>query len=533
MNQNSYDFLKGFDSRMKVIGSISSFVIKLINSQRFKDRLEQSEMLNLSVAVLCYLLEKTLTKEGVTILEIRDFIYWTVNDCYGKDISKEECLELSRFLVRDVFMNGGEYYGLDVYNFEDRRFVHKNFQLLKDKIDSEGSLRYILSDLGNDFLIRTKEIDQHLHMSMQQIIAKEFIKRKDFMNANEVAKEMLMAVYSEKEQVESFIDRIRTSDILTVNIDEYKERLDGIFSVLESQKTEFEAIITLVDQSERDFLELGTYDRKVEELRIVKDTLNKVRHEHIVLLGMRFNVDEAYEEAIVNAMAVGLERRFDFNDTIMNPVRNNPELLESVTGLLRPLFKVDIPKSYNMFKAYQEQQMLKGETKEKVEGMDLKIDSDFIEEKRRLKEERHKKHLESLKIILDSCMNHEGEEIELINIINEMNISTRIRLIDEDEDKVFLKLTTFLFTGRTLYLNEMLSLEKKDDDSLTVPGLFKDLCEMDYRYRTILSLNVYKDFGTQDIEILGETEKLKRGKNYELERNYTITNYKFKVVCAK
>lgn len=531
MDSNNYEFLKGFEGRMNLIGSISSFIIKLVNSQRFKELINQQELINLSVAVLCYLLEKTLTKEGVTLIEVRDFINWSFKECYDKEISTEESLELARFLIRDVFMNSGEYYIFQVFNYKEKAFIPKNFQLVRDKIDSEGNLRYYLSDLGNDFLIRTKEIDQHLHISMQQIIAKEFIKRKDFKNANVVAKDLLVALNREKQVIESFLDRVRTSDILTLDIEEYKARLKSIFDTLESQRVELEAIISLVEQSEHEFLELGSYDEKLEELKAVKDTLNKIRREHIGLLGERFVIDEAYEEALVNAMSVGLEKRFDFKETIINPIGDNPELLSKVGVLLRPLLKVHMPKYYNIFQAYGEQQMLKPEAKLKVEGLDLTIDKELIEEKKRLKEERYNKHLGALKFLLDICMKYSGEEVDLLTVINEMNMKERLYFIDEDEDRVFFKVITFLFTGRTLYLKELLEKENKQDENLTVPGLFKDLCEGNEKYKSLISLNVYKDFDSKELTVYGETQRSKKDKEYEVDRIYTITNYKFKVVC--
>lgn len=531
MNSNNYDFLQGFEGRMNLIGSITSFVIKLVNSQKFKELLNQQELINLSVAVLCYLLEKTLTKEGVTIIQVRDFIRWTLTEGYDIEISEEESLDLARFLIRDVFMNSGEYYTFKVYSYGEKAFKHKNFQLVKDKIDSEDNLKYYLSDLGNDFLIRTKEIDQHLHISMQQIIAKEFIKRKDFKNANIVAKDLLVALNREKHRVENFLDRIKTSDILSLNIEEYKARLKGIFDTLDGQRIELEAIITLVEQSEHDFLQLGLYDKKLEELKEVKETLNNIRRKHIGLLGERFVIDEAYEEALINAMRVGLEKRFDFKETIIDPMGDNPELLSKVGEVLRPLLKVHLPKYYNPFLAFGEQQMLKPDAKQRNNGFDLTIDKELIEEKNRLKEERYNKHLRSLQFLLDTCMKFPGKEIELLTIINEMNFKERLYFIDEDEDSVFFKVITFLFTGRTLYLKELLEKENQEEENLTVPGLFKALCDEDEKYSSLVSLNVYKDFPSKELTIYGEAQRIDKNKEYEVERIFTITNYKFKVVC--
>lgn len=531
MNIESYEFLKGFEARMNIIGSISSFIIKLVNSQRFKEKLNQYELINLSVAVLSYLLEMSLTKEGLTIIQIKDYILWVLNNNFQKDISDEEALDIARFLIRDVFMNSGEYYTFQVFNFEEKKFTLENYQLVKDKIDADDNLKYVLSDLGNDFLIRTKEIDQHLHISMQQIIAMEFIKRKDFKNANIVAKDLLLAVYKEKQNVESFVDKIKTSDILSIDIEEYKSKLFSIFDILKSQQAEVETIIKLVEQAESEFLKLGIYNKKVEELKIVKNTLTKIRKEHISLLSQRYEIDEAYEEAIINAMSMGLERRFDFKETIINPIKDNPELLESVGELMRPLYKVHVPKYYNLFKAYERQQMLKPNLETKVEGINLTVDKGLIEKRKEDEEIKHKKYLTALRYILDVCIKYDGLEVNLLKIINEMDIKSKLEFIDYDEDKVFFKIITFMFTGRTIYVDEILE-NKKDEGTLTIQGLIKELCEVDEKYKKIFSINVYKDFDTEELNIDGLHERRYKNSNYEVLREYTITNYKLKVVCT-
>ena len=178
----------------------------------------------------------------------------------------------------------------------------------------------------------------------------------------------------------------------------------GIFDILKGQQAEVEAIIKLVEQAESEFLKLGIYDKKVEELKIVKNTLTKIRKEHISLLSQRYEIDEAYEEAIINAMSMGLERRFDFKETIINPIKNKPELLEGVGELLRPLYKVHIPKHYNLFKAYERQQMLRSNSEIKVEGINLTVDKDLIERRKEDKEIKHKKYLNALRYILDVCI---------------------------------------------------------------------------------------------------------------------------------
>lgn len=533
MDLDKYEFLKGFKSRMNIIGSISSFIIKLVNSQRFKDILDQYELINLSVAVLCYLLEKTFTKEGITILHIKDYILWVVNECYGKELSEEDALELSRFLIRDVFMNSGEYYSFNVFDFEKGRMDKEKFQLVKDKLLDDDELIYLLTGTGNDFMIRTKEIDQHLNISMQQIIAKEFIKRKDFKNAYAIARDLLLAIRKEKHIVGNYIDRIRTTDVIALDIDEYKKRLEGIFRTLEGQHSEMEDIIRLTEQAEEEFVKLSTYDVKMGELRKVKDVLIKVKKEQISLLSDRYAIDDAYEEALRNAMSFGLDRRFGFQETIIDVMKDNPELLEYVPELLRPLYKLDVPKHYNLFRAYESQQVLKPESKEKPDGVDLTIDEDTILKKNEKKKEVYERYFESLRYIIDEGMKRDSEEVSLKELIDNMDDRQKDYFICSDDEKVFFKIVTFLFTGRTIYIEEVIEKGKSDMENITIPSLLKHLYEFQDKYKKVLSINVYKDFDSEVFEVSGTGTVSSEGKKYSVDRRYSVTNYKFKVVCSE
>ena len=546
MSKSEYEFLEGFDKRMNTIGSISSFIIKLINTQKFKDILSQSELINLAVAVLCFLLEKTLTREGATILQVKDFINYVVNDCYIKDkkntmdlenneeqrvpIEDAVILDIARFIIRDVFMNGGEYYSFEIFNFDKNKGEVKNFQLVKDKIDRNNELKYILSDLGNDFLLRTKEIDQHLQITMKQIVTKEFIKRKDFKGANDVAKELLTAIHMEKQIIDNFIDRVKTSNILSIEKNEYKNRIDGIFNTLEEQKYEFDNIIELLNDAEKEFISLGQYDDKIKDFKITKETLSNIRNEHSKLFEKRYLADTSYEDALNNAMLIGLTKRFDFNETIIEPVKNNIEFLENIVCILRPLLSVNMPKHFNIFTAFEEQQIVKEEGEKDSKELEVIEDTTYVNSKELEAKELKVRYFKSLQLILDYCIENNGQVVELRQLYNSLTSSQKEYFIEDDNGQVFFKMILCLYSPEVYYGSELLEKESFKDENFNLSNIFKELCENEPKYKKIYSFEVFNNNPKDKITLQAESEKNEDGITRRITREFEITNYKFKVV---
>ena len=448
-----------------------------------------------------------------------------------KMLEDEVILDIARFIIRDVFMNGGEYYSFEIFNFDENKPEVKNFQLVKDKIDRNNELKYILSDLGNDFLLRTKEIDQHLQITMQQIVTKEFIKRKDFKGANAIAKELLTAIYMEKQIIDNFIDKVKTSNVLSLEKDEYKNRIEGIFNTLEEQKYEFDNIIELLNEAEKEFIRLGQYDNKIKDFQVTKETLGNIRREHSELFEKRYCADSAYEDALNNAMLIGLTKRFDFNETIIEPIKNNIQLLENIECILRPLLSVNMPKYFNLFTAFEEQQIVKEDLEIGSKELEVIEDTTYVDNKELDAKELNGRYFKSLQLILDHCMENNGESVELRELYNSLTISQRKYFIEDDNGQVFFKMVLCLYSPEVYYGKELLEKESFKDENFNLSNIFKKLCEYEPKYKKVYSFEVFNNNPKDKITLLAETENIADGITRRITREFEVTNYKFKVVC--
>lgn len=534
MENNPYEFLEHFDKRMNTVGAICSFVVKIINTQRFKDILNQNEMINLSVSVLCFLLEKTLDREGATLLDLKDFIRYVVVDCFKKQLDEEDCLSLARFLIRDIFMNSGEMFSFDVFKFDVNTFEPKKIRLIQDKqLKDNAPLKYELTEFGSEFLLRTKEIDSHLQFSMQQIVTKEFIKRKDFKGATLVAKDMLNTIHIKRQVVESFIYRVQTTNILNVEKSEYKKQVDDIFNTLEEQKKEFDNIIVVLNEAEKDFINLGLYDSKIDDYQIVRELLNEIRKEHNNLFEQRYIADQTYEDAINNAMLIGLTKRFDFSDTILRAVEEEPILLESAYKVLRPLFNIEDNKVLNLMKVYEPQQILTETDYEDEETEVLIIEEDIkaTEEKANLIKRVNKNFYQFLKAILDTCIDSENNTASFQQIYNKLPLSDINTLIAEDDRQSFVKVVLTLYNKGECEIHKVLKectiIHNLD---FNIANTFRDLCNNDTKYTKIKTIETYIDDPKDNLDIVAEKEFIEENTTKLLTRMFQLTNFKFKVV---
>lgn len=525
-----YSFLNDFTKRMKIIGAFVSFAIKIDNSQRFKAYLNRDELINLAIAMLCYLLEKTINRESSSMLELNEFTKSILKD-FNKNLDDEVVLDVTRFIVREVFMNNGEYYSFNIFDFEKKKFIQEDYQLLKDNMNSKGDITYNLTSLGTDVLIRTKEIDNHTNVSMKQILTKEFIVRQDFKGASTVARDLLAAVLSQKQEIDDFIERIRTTNVLKIDTNDYKKQVEGIFETLDKQRAETDHIIFLLNESEKEFLELGEYNPKLKDFKITKDLLIIIRKEHSSLFDKRYSVDETYKNALINAMTYGLTKRFDFNEVVMQPLKENVELLGYVPLILKPLFNIKTPKQYNPIIAYAEQEIIKPkEEKEVILGFDLEEDKTRTDKIGERIEDLNKRYVYSIKSIFDICMSKGDRYVTLNEIINTFTLEQKDYLIDNDRNNTFFKVITVLYEENEYLTKDLrLNLVLKDEN-FNIKNVYTELIETNPVYNKIISFEVVSDT-KETLTIVSEIEENRDGLNIIIDRKIKISNYKFKVVC--
>lgn len=287
----------------------------------------------------------------------------------------------------------------------------------------------------------------------------------------------------------------------------------------------------MLNESEKEFINLGQYDNKIKDFQITKNTLNQIRKEHNGLFEKRYTADFAYEEALNNAMSIGLTKRYDFNETIVEPIKENVALLENILTLLRPLLTVNVPKHFNIFKAFEEQQIIGEETEISPNALELIEDTSSADKKVQEIIEINIRYVECLKCILDYCIANEGEKVDLKGLYNIFTRRQKEYFIEEDDGQSLFKVITMLYIGEVYYSSELLETETVKDENFNIATTFKELCLVDSKYKTISSFEVTMEENKNRIIINAENEKLVDGVLKRITREFEITNYNFKVVC--
>ena len=514
------DFLNSFSARMNVIAPANVFFVKVANSVRFNEYITSEELLNISWAGICYLHEKTLTKEGISLSDMARFIEIICLEMYDKDLGVVS-KEIAKFLLLEVGLNEGNLLEIKTYDFEKRASIKKTIKLIDDYIGASGENRYKLSNQGSDFLFRTNEVEQHLQISMKQIYTKELIKRREFNQAYNVARELLEDCLYQVQSIEAFMFRLKTN-ILNVDVGEYGKIIDEIFKTIEEQKEEYDIILDMIKECEEEFRRLGYYDKKVEGFKRVKELLECIIKEHDNVYLKRFEISDVYEEAIHNLMEVSMNKRYDIREDILGPIISGVDM-SNLFSLLTPLLGVKQPRYININDLYKPQLIIEeNEEDAETEYKTLEEDTAAIEKANKEKESIQKLYIEIVENLIEFGISRRGSVYTVSEFINELKIK-KSKILKSKNLTVFFKVITVLYGNEVDERENILSNAKELDVTFNLASVLKKVAEMNPVYRDVRSISVYmgeNEFTYTQIATKGDES---------IEEIYEITDFEIKI----
>ena len=156
------------------------------------------------------------TKQS-TYENIASFLREIILRHYHEDLTREEALELTYFLVKEGLMNQGQPHQYTYPDFErGENHTHK-FHLVELAEYDVGERKVLLklSTTGLDLLFKTKEIYNELQISIAQLYLRQQIQKGVFDGALRTVEELALAVRAEKERIQRLEQRI-IQDVLQV-----------------------------------------------------------------------------------------------------------------------------------------------------------------------------------------------------------------------------------------------------------------------------------------------------------------------------
>ena len=378
-----YKFLEDFQKRMEWLSPVFFISEKIANAKRFKD---EFDLMNLTFATLLYFQEITLSEDrGCNVEEVADFIKDILMEHYQKNISYQDAVELSTFIVEDVFRNSGAFYRLSTKDFISNRNIEDRVVKIieTDHIGLEENEynSYKISALGCEVLFRTKEIDKTMRISMEMLRLQEEFDKGNYDTAYKSTQELVLLSRQLRMDIDEMIRKIRVNIdfILKEDIDEIHSMLDRNFK---KEKRDFEKLLNQVyekiDAINNEIQE--QYNEEKEKMLYsiskVSENLDRIIIEYAKVLKAKQDIDIVYEEALMDSMDIGGQKRITFSK-ILNDIDSKGMTEENILKFITPLLPYRFDKKLNLDKIFEEQTIIKDRKVQQSDDNNLVVKGDI------------------------------------------------------------------------------------------------------------------------------------------------------------
>ena len=365
------EFLEGFEQRMQLVAAIDSIINRTNRKMEFERLFQPGQLDNIILSVLVFIMERTLTEdEDCTMDSIAKFVAQIIPD-YSLQLTSDVNRKLTEYIIKDILQNGGEarYYPVMKYG---QGMEQLRIRLIDDKLidDLRGyTLNYQLTDQGYDLLFRTKEVEQEISFTIEELKLRELIKRKNYKKAIGQSANLVQMIRQKKNDIRQFVQKVR-ENIYDVNIVEFERLVSSTYTLLEEEygmMNEIRAMIVLSEERLREEENTrGALDDQMikarSEIAVIRRNINLTIGEQKELILERLSLSRIYKETIADSFALSRARYYDFEQVILKPLEQLDEnKVTSLWQLLNPLFKPNPDRILNLLTLFDRQARLRQE----------------------------------------------------------------------------------------------------------------------------------------------------------------------------
>lgn len=508
-------FLKNFHKRMKRVGVYSILIKNSINKNTWKNYKfeEYYEQINLIFAVLLFIMEESLKDENCTIDDIGVFIDEINMKYFKKELSYDDCIELSKFIVNTILCDEGKTMYFPGYNFEENKYKDINVSFLATKIvyvnDAQRRVSYSLSDEGYNLMLSTLEIENNLQITIQEIIFKEHLKKANYDKAVDDIKNIFSSIKIQLQKMRDAIKRIRTN-VLSYSVEEYKSLLNDNLDSLEGMRMKLLHHREIVNQRIENLQDKDINVKKLDEenknnlknLIIIESYLNQSIEEQQSLLSAHFDFKAIYSRALEEMSAMSIIQRYNFQVDLYDKILENAIYLDKVDYIFRPLFLDDTDKIYNINKCIQYQRKIEEPSDEVDEEISFE-EIDYLREKEEKAKNKLKKYELCLSTLMRLIINKNMRS--LFEIAQYTMQDEKLKEILIPNIEIFREVIIELLKSKILNIDELKyerknSVNDKDNYEFNLTYTLMDLFESNDEFEFIEQIEIYRNNENREVK---------------------------------
>ena len=502
--------------RMKKIGAYALLFRNSIakgtwKKYGFEEGYEQD---NLIFSLLLYIMEQSLKEELCTLDHIAAFIDEVNNLHFKKGITYEECKVLGEFIVNTILCDEGNAMYFKSYNFKEGQYMDINISFIKNKMEYVDGVRrvsYSLSDDGYMLLLSTLEIEENLKITIHEIVFKMHLEKASYDKAVDDIKNIFNILRIRVQGMEDAIRKIRENP-LAYTTEDYRSIMEGNIDILNSTKKQFILHRKMVNEKINEFIQHDIHIRELNKeeeenlnnLRIIEKYLNRTIDEDQKVLKKHFDLKEVYGRELENISKMSLIERFNFRTEVYDKILDNPNKLEDIHIFLRPLFKMQNRKYYNINKSLEYQKNIRRNSLEEDEEIINFDEREFIEAQNRIKLEKMEKYKGVIEMLLEMALERKNISLGEINHFIEQSEILKKALVPNVE--IFREVIIELLKNRTIDINEIREERKNSVETQEIEfQLNKSILEIidnNTSLKGISKIKVEKLLGNEEVKLL-------------------------------
>jgi hypothetical protein len=355
---------------MEIVAIIDFIISKISRKAILREcGFEEDESVNLIILILCFIMEKSLLDENCTKEDIASYIRVLDSNYLKKNISDDYYMKLTDYIIKDCIQNSGVPHYFNSYDYYENKKTEINIKLIDDKrVTKNGNkiFSFYLTPQGYKFMFNTLEIEESMQVSIEQLKLSIAIHKKNFSSARDNVDNLFNICRSQIQKINYFIKKVK-EDIGTAGIEEYEDIYNNTFDSIKEQKEGYENLFKIIEATEQSLINddklKGSRElaEDIANIIYIKNRLKYIITEQSDLLLKQQELQRVYNEAIDNILYIGFENRLNLEEDLLNRIEQNPQCINAITSIMRPLFKPSPNKIYNINRAYREQKVVSEE----------------------------------------------------------------------------------------------------------------------------------------------------------------------------
>ena len=469
----------------------------------------KDEQVNISVLVLCFIMEKSMEDVNCTLDEITAFIEEADNEYLKKELTYSQCRSLAYFLVNDVYSHDGRIMQFSVYNLEQNKQQDVTIDFIKNELiyDSSGALRtsYKMTDKGYAFLLEMLEIEENLKIPIQEMIFKMNIEAQNYENALIDVLRVMQQMLKLRQKMDEIIVKIKR-DVCCFDFSEYKNVMEESLNTIEETRKKFEAHQRVIEKRITDMENLnldiaGLTDeekKKLNCLREIDHYLLRVISEHQEILNKKLDLSSAYSDALENAAIRDIKDKINLRADVYDKMVENPDMLKGLSYFLHPLFCRMPDKLFNINMVLKPQTISVVE-EDKADALSfVKVDAEaYLKEQELARKDRQNKYKCCLNEILEIIIKH--GDISLCEIKEMLDMDKWAQL--NVSVPIMVNVFSMLFISKRICMGSNISPEngKNTPGDISFDECMKEIWEMHPEWDTPFSIDITDRSNTENI----------------------------------